>query len=244
MERGPRPKTATVERREASVPRSWDAPRLTSAEVASRKRDNRTSAPAGAPPTPPGGWTRSQGHHSGAKTRLGNEDGCVVWHREFEVCTPSGVAPQCVQPTPAAGGGLAARVPNAVPSHAYCRRRRLSINARALYFSCCLQCGPLDCTLRVLLQSIWRFALFALGPGSRGVYPRAARSADPGARASALAALVQDTRAAMHQRTRVLYFSCYLQARRAAVCVPAPSLSLQPKSDVSDFGDQCVADLG
>ena len=27
-------------------------------------------------------------------------------------------------------------------------------------------------------------------------------------------------------------------------CVPAPSLSLQPKSDVSDFGDQCVADLG
>ena len=33
--------------------------------------------------------------------------------------------------------------------------------------------------------------------GSRGVYPRAARSADPGARASALAALARDTRACM-----------------------------------------------
>ena len=33
-------------------PASWDAPRLTSAEVAPRKRDNNTSAPVGAPPTP------------------------------------------------------------------------------------------------------------------------------------------------------------------------------------------------
>jgi hypothetical protein len=42
----------------------------------------------------------------------------------------------------AAGGGLAARVPNAAPSHAYRRRRRPFINARALYFSCYLQVGP------------------------------------------------------------------------------------------------------
>ena len=33
-------------------PASWDAPRLTSAEVAPRTRDNNTSAPVGAPPTP------------------------------------------------------------------------------------------------------------------------------------------------------------------------------------------------
>ena len=28
-----------------------------------------------------------------------------MWHREFEACTASGVASQCVQPTSAAGGG-------------------------------------------------------------------------------------------------------------------------------------------
>jgi hypothetical protein len=33
-------------------PASWDAPRLTSAEVAPRTRDNNTSAPVGAPPAP------------------------------------------------------------------------------------------------------------------------------------------------------------------------------------------------
>src|SRR5882757_7438091 len=42
-------------------PASWDAPRLTSAEVASRKRDNNISAPVGAPPAPLQGWTRTQG---------------------------------------------------------------------------------------------------------------------------------------------------------------------------------------
>ncbi len=41
-------------------PASWDAPRLTRAEVASRKRDNNTSAPVGAPPTPRSGWTRKE----------------------------------------------------------------------------------------------------------------------------------------------------------------------------------------
>src|SRR3981189_1312927 len=33
-------------------PASWDAPRLTSAEVAPRTRDNRLCAPVGAPPAP------------------------------------------------------------------------------------------------------------------------------------------------------------------------------------------------
>ena len=52
-------------------PASWDAPRLTRADhVASRKRDNRDSAPVGAPPTPLlgllGGWTRSRGQNPGA----------------------------------------------------------------------------------------------------------------------------------------------------------------------------------
>src|SRR5262245_53217047 len=37
-------------------------------------------------------------------------------------------------------------------------------------------------TRRAASARISRFALLALGPGSRGVYPRAARSADPGAR--------------------------------------------------------------
>src|SRR3954447_18573441 len=33
--------------------------------VASRKRDNRDSAPVGAPPTPPGGWTRKEKREPG-----------------------------------------------------------------------------------------------------------------------------------------------------------------------------------
>src|SRR3954451_9872820 len=41
--------------------------------VASRKRDNRHSAPVGAPPTPPGGWTRKDRDNPGATTRRGNE---------------------------------------------------------------------------------------------------------------------------------------------------------------------------
>jgi hypothetical protein len=56
-------------------PTSWDAPRLTSADhVASRKRDNRDSAPVGAPPTPPFGdgrdhedTTRAQQRAAGTK---------------------------------------------------------------------------------------------------------------------------------------------------------------------------------
>ena len=50
--RGPRPKIATVERREASVPRHGTRRASQAWIVASRKRDNRNSAPVGAPPTP------------------------------------------------------------------------------------------------------------------------------------------------------------------------------------------------
>jgi hypothetical protein len=43
-------------------PASWDAPRPAGrGSVAPRTRDNNTSAPVGAPPTPLQGWTRTQG---------------------------------------------------------------------------------------------------------------------------------------------------------------------------------------
>src|SRR3954447_1586739 len=51
--RGPRPKIATVERREASVPRHGTRRASQARIVASRTRDKRNSAPVGAPPTPP-----------------------------------------------------------------------------------------------------------------------------------------------------------------------------------------------
>ena len=63
-------------------PASWDAPRLTRADaVASRKRDNRNSAPVGAPPTPlrVGDATRSRGPNPGATTRRGNEEDCTLF---------------------------------------------------------------------------------------------------------------------------------------------------------------------
>src|SRR4030081_1960883 len=56
--RGPRPKTATVERREAGVPRHGTRRASPARMVAPRKRDNNTSAPVGAPPAPLLGWVR------------------------------------------------------------------------------------------------------------------------------------------------------------------------------------------
>src|SRR4030088_1048571 len=56
--RGPRPKIATVERREASVPRHGTLRASPARMVAPRKRDNNTSAPVGAPPAPLLGWVR------------------------------------------------------------------------------------------------------------------------------------------------------------------------------------------
>jgi hypothetical protein len=103
--------------------------------------DNRTSAPVGAPATPRSGWARSQGHPPGAKTRRGSEKDCAVWHREYEECTAS---------TPAAAGWPRPEC-NAEP-RVIARRWRRSVNAGALYFSCYLQCGSLDCTLRVRPQ--------------------------------------------------------------------------------------------
>src|SRR3954462_15871921 len=49
--RGPRPKIATVERREASVPRHGTRRASQARIVASRKRDNRDNAPVGGPPS-------------------------------------------------------------------------------------------------------------------------------------------------------------------------------------------------
>src|SRR3954453_17236452 len=60
-------------------PASWDAPRLTRADqVASRKRDNRHSAPVGAPPTPLRVGCEWIETNPGATTRRGNEEHCAV----------------------------------------------------------------------------------------------------------------------------------------------------------------------
>src|SRR3981081_1763186 len=55
-------------------PASWDAPRLTSAEVAPRKRDNNTSAPVGAPPAPLLGWVRRDKDKPGAERVAGTKN--------------------------------------------------------------------------------------------------------------------------------------------------------------------------
>src|SRR3954453_3265494 len=60
-------------------PASWDAPRLTRAvSVASRKRDNRDSAPVGAPPTPLRVGCEWMETNPGATTRRGNEEAYAV----------------------------------------------------------------------------------------------------------------------------------------------------------------------
>src|SRR3954471_4042717 len=46
--------------------------------VASRKRDNKTSAPVGAPPTPLRGGRERKRENPGATTRRGNEQHCAV----------------------------------------------------------------------------------------------------------------------------------------------------------------------
>src|SRR3954447_14932429 len=66
--RGPRPKIATVERREASVPRHGTRRASLARIVASRERDNRDSAPVGAPPTPPFGDGRDHEDTTRAQT--------------------------------------------------------------------------------------------------------------------------------------------------------------------------------
>src|SRR5262245_22108813 len=77
--RGPRPKIATVERREASVPPPWDAPRLSKrGSSRAETRDNRNSAPFRRSTRPSwGGWKRDK-QNPGAATRRGNEEDCAV----------------------------------------------------------------------------------------------------------------------------------------------------------------------
>ncbi len=144
----PRSKTATVARREASVPRHGtrraSLARITSRLANATKTQVRLSALR--PPLFRDG-REHRGHHPGAKTRRGKEEGCAVWHREFEACTASGVASQCVQPTPAAGcrrrRGCVRAECRAEPRA--CRRRRLSVNASApCIFPVIYRCGPLE----------------------------------------------------------------------------------------------------
>src|SRR3954465_3610861 len=72
--RGPRPKIATVERREASVPRHGTRRASLARIVASRKRDNRDSAPVGAPPTPLRVGCEWIEANPGATTRAGTKN--------------------------------------------------------------------------------------------------------------------------------------------------------------------------
>jgi hypothetical protein len=65
---------ATVERREASVPRHGTRRASLSAEVAPRKRDNNISAPVGAPPAPRWVGCEETKTNPGADTRRGNEE--------------------------------------------------------------------------------------------------------------------------------------------------------------------------
>src|SRR5262245_48792009 len=76
--RGPRPKSATVERREASASR-WTraAPRQVRI-VARHERDNRRLAPFGAPLAPHGVDGTEEKQNPGAATRRGNEEDCAV----------------------------------------------------------------------------------------------------------------------------------------------------------------------
>src|SRR3954470_11654137 len=69
-----RPKIATVERREASVPRHGTRRASLARIVASRKRDKNTSAPVGAPPTPLRVGCEWIDTNPGATTRRGNEE--------------------------------------------------------------------------------------------------------------------------------------------------------------------------
>src|SRR5439155_23046397 len=73
---GPEPKIATVERREASVPRTRDAWRLTSAWRVRTRRTGASQAPdalsALRPPLIPG--ARSKSKPRAQKTRRGNEE--------------------------------------------------------------------------------------------------------------------------------------------------------------------------
>src|ERR1700746_1546360 len=87
------PKTATVERREASVPRHkrvrarldalWDARRLASAWPAALRAGPTGVPPStrtflGAPPTPRLGGSEARMQTPGAKMRRGNEMGCLT----------------------------------------------------------------------------------------------------------------------------------------------------------------------
>src|SRR5258707_3510437 len=80
--RGARPKIATVERREASVPRygtqgASQAPGVPRQGTPPRVLSTSTRTSLGAPPTPHPGERSEKKQNPGAKTRRGNEKGCL-----------------------------------------------------------------------------------------------------------------------------------------------------------------------
>src|SRR5262245_22992440 len=75
--RGPRPKIATVERREASVPPPWDAPRQARHVVRRNARQQKYCAFRRSARPSWGGWKREK-QNLGAETRRGNEEDCAV----------------------------------------------------------------------------------------------------------------------------------------------------------------------
>jgi hypothetical protein len=74
--RRPRPKTATVERREARVP-ARDAPRLTRAAVAPVSATTDRLRLGGAPPAPRGAEDEERDAEPGRQTRRGRKRGCA-----------------------------------------------------------------------------------------------------------------------------------------------------------------------
>src|SRR5262245_45545429 len=76
--RGPRPKIATVERREASASRWTRAAPRQAWPVARHERDNIQPAPFGAPLAPHGVDGTEKKQNPGAATRRGNEEDCAV----------------------------------------------------------------------------------------------------------------------------------------------------------------------
>ena len=77
------PKTATVERREASVPRHGTQGASQAPDMPRHGMSNgclaRTRTSLGAPPTPRLGVSEAKMQNPGAKARCGNEMGCLKW---------------------------------------------------------------------------------------------------------------------------------------------------------------------
>ena len=133
---------ATVERREASVPRHGTRRASLARIVAPRKRDNKTSAPVGAPPTPLPGWTRTERTTRAQKRAAGTKKTALFGIVNSRRAPLRGSHPNVSnrRRLPAAARLRACRMPGRatrLPAPAAIHQR-----ARALYFSCYLQERP------------------------------------------------------------------------------------------------------